>query len=197
MKNRKSKINNMIASDTDLMFTLLAFLPEKMQRVRDLEELIEEYESEQNEAQKKYDSRIFHVHGRRDKDRLDRVIDRCTYHITQAEITKLCILEEVGDLSHTHPKTADDLRDMLYEIEILIADRLIVSNLWMVLTDHNKKMKNSGGGDAFGRERGSECSAKEEKRVDLREQMKEAEGEWRKQHKKIRKRDNDDKDWDR
>ena len=191
MTNLKSKVEE----DVDTMFRLCVTLPKAMQRVKELEEIIAECEEEESEVWKWYNSKIFHFCGRADKAKLDSVVRECRHKIIDSKHEKKKILEQIEADLGEKLKSADDIREILFKITIIIAE---VIGQWYVndafIDEYEQEdFSCTSGANSFVQEK--DCQI--EKRVDLYAQIKIAEEELQKQKREHSGRDKSDRDGDR
>jgi len=191
----KNDLTRKFREDTDKMIMLCITLPKAMKKVKELEEIIAECEEEESEVWKWYNSRVFHIRGRADKAKLDSVVRKCQRTIIDSKREKNRILEQIEVDTGEKLKSADDIREILFKITIIIAELM---GQWsatdVVIDEYEKKVFGcTSGANSFVREK--DCQ--EEKRVDLYKQIKIAEEELQKQKSEHKERDKSDKDWDR
>lgn len=82
------ELYNLATADVKEMLRACNELPQYLERMRALEAIIEECESEKAEAYHQYDSKVFHLHGRADKQELDDITDDCEREIIQCKLEK-------------------------------------------------------------------------------------------------------------
>ncbi|MDO4465219.1 MAG: hypothetical protein Q4C57_11820 [Bacillota bacterium] len=82
------KLYKLATADVKEMLRACNELPQYLERMRALEEIISECENEKAEAYNQYDSKVFHLHGRADKQELDGITDDCEREIIQCKLEK-------------------------------------------------------------------------------------------------------------
>lgn len=129
------RLYNLAIDDAKLMLRACIELPQYIERMRALEAIIRESEEEKTEAYRQYESKVFHLYGRRDKQQLDKITDDCEREIVRCklewndicqlvtrEFTRIIEIIENASLKKKKIENSEDVLDVLLDTVTVLAD---------------------------------------------------------------------------
>lgn len=129
------KLYKLATADVKEMLRACNKLPQYLERMRALEAIIEECESEKAEAYHQYESKVFHLHGRADKQELEKITDICereivrckfewndTCQLVKSEFKRVTEMYEETSSKKKEIESSEDVLDILITTVTVLAD---------------------------------------------------------------------------